>query len=273
VAGPLRLLCCRGSLRQLARREQQGSCCRPTWRVGTLWGSRGLYACRAPPGMSDRGSTPQGLRPRRMSTGSTGQQPRGAARAGTAPPQGRGRAAGAAGRVATPQQQPPPSAAMRRQAGVRPASTPRPRPGGALQPSKKQKQLPARGPAEWYTAGCSVGEGCMSCDAAPGPEGGYFCADICNSDNCELKGSTAIGDFSFWTRRHQCTGTSGATAEAGALRTIGKAHGASQTRAVILWFCLLPHHSEYSVSVYDGRWEAGISVTVSSWSRRLLRRG
>ena len=203
--------------------------------------------------MSDRGSTPQGLRPRRMSTGSTGQQPR-AARAGTAPPQGRGKAAGAAGRAATPQQQPPPPAAMRHQAGVRPASNPRARPRGALQPfNKKQKQLPPRGPADWYTAGCDVGDGCMSCDAAPGPEGGYFCADICNSDNCELLGSSAMGDFSFWTRHHRCTGTSGATAAAGVLRTIGAAHGASQTRAVILSFCLLPHHYVYSVYVYDGR--------------------
>ena len=50
---------------------------------------------------------------------------------------------------------------------------------------------PPRGPADWYTAGCDVGDGCLSCDAAPGPEGGYFCADICNSDSCELEGSFA----------------------------------------------------------------------------------
>jgi hypothetical protein len=200
-------LCSRGSSLQLARRAQRGSCCRPAWRVGTLWSSRGLRACRAPPGMGDRGSTPRGLRRRRNSTGSTGQQPRAA---GAAPPQGRGSwAAGAAGRAATPQQQPPPPAAMRRQAGARPASNPRARPRDAVRSSKKQKKLPPpRGPADWYTAGCDVGDGCMSCDAAPGPEGGYFCADICNSDNCELEGSTAMGDFSFWTRHHRCTASS-----------------------------------------------------------------
>lgn len=97
-----------------------------------------------------------------------------------------------------------------------------------MRSSKKQKKLPPpRGPADWYTAGCDVGDGCLSCDAAPGPEGGYFCADICNSDSCELEGSTAMGDFSFWTRHHRCTGTSGATAAAGVLRTIGAAHSST----------------------------------------------
>ena len=79
------------------------------------------------------------------------------------------------------------------------------------------------------------------------------CYQLAASDNCELWGSTGIGDFSFWTRHHRCTSTSGATAAAGVLRTIGEAHGASRTRVVILSFCLPLHHSEYSVSVYDGR--------------------
>ena len=67
--------------------------------------------------------------------------------------------------------------------------------------------------------------GCLPCNGGRRPENGDYCADICDSTQCQESTGAGVGDVPFGTLRHRCTGSSDGTADAGALRLVGSNHG------------------------------------------------